>query len=57
MIRLQHGIEFNFEKVSSPKKQANKILQLRSRFVSEKNIEDQNSLDDSKKFDVLVEAL
>ena len=56
MIRLEHGVEFPFEKVSYPKKQAAKILQLKNRFSYKKDdiVEVEN---DDKKFDILVEAL
>jgi len=33
MIRLEHGIEFPFEDITYPKKQAAKISQLKDRFV------------------------
>jgi len=55
-IRLEHGIEFPFEKITSPKKQALKILQLKDRFLLNKDYEE-DSISDNKKFDVLVEAL
>lgn len=56
LIRLEHGVEFPFEKVSNPKKQAAKILQLKARFTT-RIVEDSLDLNDNKKFDVLVEAL
>jgi len=56
MIRLEHWVEFPFEKISYPKKQATKILQLKSLFLSKNNLEI-SSWDDDKRFDVLVEAL
>ena len=56
LIRLEHGIDFPFENVTSPKKQAAKILQLKDRFVSNNGwIENVNT--DNQKFDILVEAL
>ena len=54
-ITLDHGIEYPFEDISNPKKQVDKILQLKWRFsipVAEENTELE-----SKKFDILVEAL
>ena len=54
-ITLDHGIEYPFEDISNPKKQVDKILQLKWRFsipVAEENPELE-----SKKFDILVEAL
>ncbi len=56
LIRLEHGIEFPFENVTSPKKQAAKISQLKDRFVLNNGTKEDNS-NDHKKFDVLVEAL
>lgn len=56
LIRLEHGVEFPFEKVSNPKKQAAKILQLKSRFIRVLP-EESSNLSDNNKFDVLVEAL
>ena len=56
LIRLEHGIDFPFENITWPKKQAAKILQLKDRFVLD-NDATQTSIDDHKKFDVLVEAL
>lgn len=55
-IKLEHGIEFPFENVSYPKKQAEKILQLKNRFVPKKNIQWDDDIE-NKKFDILVEAL
>jgi len=56
LIRLEHGVEFPFEKVSNPKKQAAKILQLKARFL--RTIpEESSNFNDNSKFDVLVEAL
>lgn len=56
LIRLEHWLEFPFENVTAPKKQAAKISQLKDRFVLT-NGDNVNSVDDHKKFDVLVEAL
>ena len=56
MIRLEHGVEFPFENVSHPKKQAAKILQLKNRFSYKKET-DEIEETDNKKFDILVEAL
>lgn len=56
MIRLEHWVEFPFENVTNPKKQADKILQYKWRFVS--SITPQETAEnENKKFDVLVEAL
>ena len=55
-IRLEHGVDFPFENVTNPKKQAAKILQYKNRFgVPVVEVEDEAL--DSKKFDILVEAL
>lgn len=56
MIRLEHGIEFPFENISNPKKQASKILKYKDRFVVDQDDYDQEE-SNNKKFDVLVEAL
>jgi hypothetical protein len=56
LIRLEHWVEFPFENITNPKKQADKILQYKWRFVAPVNtakIQEQ----ENKKFDVLVEAL
>ncbi|HKL44464.1 MAG TPA: hypothetical protein VJ892_04240 [Candidatus Absconditabacterales bacterium] len=55
-IRLEHGIEFPFENITKPKKQASKILQLKDRFLLNKDYQE-DTVSDNKKFDVLVEAL
>ena len=55
-IRLEHWIEFPFENVSNPKRQAEKILQYKKRFTVPVIQEDPTSEND-KKFDMLVEAL
>ncbi len=55
MIKLEHWVEFPFEKVSYPKKQAEKILQLKNRFSYKTDVVLENN--DDKKFDILVEAL
>lgn len=55
MIRLEHWIEFPFEDITAPKKQAAKILQLKDRFVLDRW--EEGGMDDHRKFDVLVEAL
>lgn len=56
LIRLEHGIDFPFENITWPKKQAAKILQLKDHFMLD-NDAIESSLEDHKKFDVLVEAL
>ncbi len=56
LIRLEHGIDFPFENISYPKKQAAKILNLKDRFtVNGGGLDD--AIADNRKFDVLVEAL
>lgn len=55
MIRLEHGVEFPFENVTNPKKQADKILQYKWRFSVPVPVTDPET--ENKKFDVLVEAL
>lgn len=55
-ITLDHGIEYPFEDISNPKKQVDKILVLKNRF-SAPAPEPENSELESKKFDILVEAL
>ncbi|HRX64063.1 MAG TPA: hypothetical protein P5060_03105 [Candidatus Absconditabacterales bacterium] len=57
MIRLEHGIEFPFEDITYPKKQAAKISQLKDRFVLDQSDVLSDNDGNSKKFDVLVEAL
>lgn len=54
-ITLDHGIEYPFEDVSNPKKQVDKILQLKGRFTVPVPEEDKEL--EWKKFDILVEAL
>ena len=56
LIRLEHGIEFPFEDITAPKKQAAKISQLKDRFTFNR-WSAEHSVSDHKKFDVLVEAL
>lgn len=55
-IRLEHGIEFPFENVSNPKRQAEKILQYKKRFTVPVIPVDPTT-ENEKKFDLLVEAL
>lgn len=55
MIRLEHGVEFPFENVTNPKRQADKILQYKWRFSVPVQAPDPDV--ENKKFDVLVEAL
>jgi hypothetical protein len=57
LIRLEHGIDFPFENVASPKKQATKIMQLKDRFVLDNSNLVEDGIADNKKFDILVEAL
>lgn len=55
-IRLEHWIEFPFENVSNPKRQAEKIHQYKKRFsvpIIQQDIDTEND----KKFDILVDAL
>jgi hypothetical protein len=54
---LEHGIDFPFENVSSPKRQAAKISQLKDRFTLNNTTPVEDMMADNKKFDVLVEAL
>lgn len=54
-ITLDHGIEYPFEDISNPKKQVDKILQLKGRFTVPVPEEDKEL--EWKKFDILVEAL
>ena len=56
LIRLEHGIDFPFENISYPKKQAAKILNLKDRFTANGGGLD-DAIADNRKFDVLVEAL
>lgn len=55
-ITLEHWIQYPFENISRPKKQADIILQLKNRF-STNNTEPEDPELESQKFDVLVEAL
>ena len=57
LIRLEHGIDFPFENVSSPKRQAAKIMQLKDRFLLNNSTPVDDIIADNRKFDVLVEAL
>ena len=57
LIRLEHGIDFPFENVPSPKRQAAKIMQLKDRFTLNNTSFVEDWIADNKKFDVLVEAL
>lgn len=54
-ITLDHGIEYPFEDISKPKRQVDTILQLKSRFTAPTT--EENPELESKKFDILVEAL
>lgn len=55
-ITLDHDIQYPFEDISNPKKQADIILQLKNRFsVPVQEPEDPEK--DAQKFDILVEAL
>lgn len=56
LIRLEHGIDFPFENISYPKKQAAKILQLKDKFILRSDLKE-DALSDNRKFDILVEAL
>ena len=54
-ITLDHGIEYPFEDISNPKKQVDKIMQLKNRFIVP--VPEENAEVEWKKFDILVEAL
>ncbi len=54
-ITLDHWIEYPFEDISNPKKQVDKILQLKGRFTAP--TPEENPEKESQKFDILVEAL
>ena len=54
-ITLDHGIEYPFEDISNPKRQVDKILQLKWRFSIP--VVEENPELEWKKFDILVEAL
>ena len=54
-ITLDHGIEYPFEDISSPKKQVDKIMQLKNRFIIP--VKEESPELEWKKFDILVEAL
>lgn len=56
-ITLDHGIEYPFEDISNPKKQVDKILLLKSRFSVPVEQKQEDAELESKKFDILVEAL
>lgn len=56
-ITLDHGIEYPFEDISNPKKQVDKILQLKSRFMTPTEQKEETAELEWKKFDILVEAL
>lgn len=55
-IKLNYWIDFPFENIPNPKKQVDKILQLKAR-CSHRKEDDYSSSEDEKKFDILVEAL
>lgn len=58
MIRLEHWVEFPFDNISWPKKQASKILKLKDYFQLKQLEEDEESQSkENHKFDILVEAL
>lgn len=58
LLRLEHGLEFPFENVSNPKKQASKILRYKWRFLNWKKDSNSEILDqNNQKFGILVEAL
>ena len=56
-ITLDHGIEYPFEDISNPKKQVDKILQLKNRFSVPIEQRQETAELEWKKFDILVEAL
>lgn len=56
-ITLDHGIEYPFEDISNPKKQVDKILQLKNRFSVPVEQRQEDAELEWKKFDILVEAL
>lgn len=56
-ITLDHGIEYPFEDISNPKKQVDKILQLKNRFSVPVEQRQEDAELGWKKFDILVEAL
>lgn len=57
LITLDHGIEYPFDDISKPKKQVDLIMNLKSRFTAPAQSESENSELDSKKLDILIEAL
>lgn len=57
-IRLEHWVDFPFENISNPKKEVDKIIQMKTRFMAPvQKAEEEKSEEENKKFDILVEAL
>ena len=58
MIRLEHEIEFPFENVTNPSKQATRILHMKEKnLAGKKSEDDKNSKLDTDKISILNEAL
>lgn len=58
MIRLEHWVEFPFDNVSRPKKQAAKILRMKEYFNMKQIEEDAaHESNENQKFNILIEAL
>lgn len=55
LIKLEHGIEYPFDDITLPKKQAEKILKYKSQFWSAISV-DKNSINDEK-MSIIAEAL
>lgn len=57
-IKLEHGVDFPFDNISSPKRQVWKIMRMKDYFVSQKKDKDLEDLKwEENKFNILVEAL
>jgi len=58
IIKLEHGVDFPFDNISSPKRQVWKIMRMKDYFVWQKKDKDLQDLKwEENKFNILVEAL
>lgn len=56
LIKLEHGVEYPFENINSPQKQADKILKLKAQYVSAIPVDKANPIADEK-MSIIAEAL
>ncbi len=56
LIKLEHGVEYPFENINSPQKQADKILKLKAQYELGAPAEKSNAITDEK-MAIIAEAL